>query len=155
MSGLSSPSSLLTANASSTGINIYSILKIGIGATGLLLPAFATTTSTPFKSDAARGQLKASKPTANTVNPAPGSPSEGALAVRLTAARDVVLGLLLRDTTAAVVVRALQADVVISILDILSAGAGYLEGTLSKELALSTAGFAGSFLAYGLYLLNA
>ncbi|GAA6047647.1 hypothetical protein JCM3770_001607 [Rhodotorula araucariae] len=154
MSGLSSPASLLTANASSTGINIYSLLKIGIGATGLLLPAFATTTSTPFKY-AARGQLKASKPTANTTTPAAGSPSEGALAVRLTAARDVVLGLLMRDTTAAVVVRALQADVVISILDILSAGAGYVEGTLSKELALSTAGFAGSFLAYGLYLLNA
>merc|ERR1711939_185759 len=118
------------------------ILKIGIGATGLILPAFATTTTTPFKF-AARGQIRASKPTANTVNPAPGSASEGALAVRLTAARD------------AVVVRALQADVVISILDILSAGAGYLEGTLSKELALSTAGFAGSFLAFGLYLLNA
>lgn len=57
---------------------------------------------------AARGQIRASKPTANTVNPAPGSASEGALAVRLTAARDAVIGLLMRDTTAAVVVRALQ-----------------------------------------------
>ncbi|GAA6005022.1 uncharacterized protein JCM10292_002601 [Rhodotorula paludigena] len=153
MSGLSSPASLLTANASSTGINIYSILKIGIGATGLFLPAFATSTTTPFKY-AARGQIKASKPTANTVNPAPGSPQEGALAVRLTAARDVVIGLLMRDTTAAVVVRALQADAIISILDILSAGAGFLEGSLSRELALGTAGFAGSFLAYALYLLK-
>ncbi|GJN88694.1 hypothetical protein Rhopal_001660-T1 [Rhodotorula paludigena] len=64
------------------------------------------------------------------------------------------LRLLMRDTTAAVVVRALQADAIISILDILSAGACYLEGSLSREVALGTAGFAGSFLAYALYLLK-
>lgn len=58
---------------------------------------------------AARGQFKASKPTANTATPASGSPSESALAVRLVAARDIALGLLMRDTTASVVVRALQA----------------------------------------------
>ncbi|BGP22715.1 chloride channel proteink [Rhodotorula toruloides] len=153
MSGLSSPTSLITANAQSTAINVYSIAKIGIGLTGLLLPAFATTTSTPFKY-AARGQLKASKPTANTVNPAPGHPAEGSLAIRLVAARDVALGLLLRDTTAAVVVRALQADAFVSLLELLSVGAGYLEGSLSKETAISVAGFSASFAAFALYILN-
>ncbi|GAA5978359.1 hypothetical protein JCM10908_004327 [Rhodotorula pacifica] len=153
MSGLSSPSALITANAASTSINVYSIAKIGLGLAGLLLPAFTTTTSTPFKF-AARGQFKASKPTANTATPAAGSPSESALAVRLVAARDIALGLLLRDTTASVVVRALQADIFVSLLEIASTAAGYIEGTLSQETALSVAGFSAVFASFGLWILN-
>ncbi|GAA6004690.1 hypothetical protein JCM10207_000983 [Rhodosporidiobolus poonsookiae] len=151
MSGLSSPASLITVNAQSTPINIYSILKIGVGLSGLLAPALCASSKTPFKY-ASRSFSRTASTT--TANPPPGNEAELSLSVRLTAARDIVLGLLMRDTTAAVVVRALQADILISVLDTAAAAAGYVEGTLSKETATGVAGFALSFAAFGLYILQ-
>ncbi|GAA5894795.1 hypothetical protein JCM6882_006682 [Rhodosporidiobolus microsporus] len=83
-----------------------------------------------------------------------GNESELSIAVRHTAARDVVLGLVMRDTTSAVVVRALQADILVSVFDTAAAAFGYVEGTLSKETATGVAGFALSFAAFGLYILQ-
>ncbi|GAA5848224.1 hypothetical protein JCM8547_004449 [Rhodosporidiobolus lusitaniae] len=148
MSGLSSPASLITVNAQSTPINIYSIAKIGVGLTGLLAPAFAASTNLPFKYSA-RGINRPANTTANA-----DLVQSSSLGVRLTAARDIVLGLLMRDTTAAVVVRALQADILASILDTAAAASGYIEGSLSKETATGVAGFALSFAAFGLYILQ-
>lgn len=83
----------------------------------------------------------------------------------------------MRDTTASVVVRALQAgqsflpptlmhrhpvltrvripaDIFVSLLEIASTAAGYIEGTLSQETALSVAGFSTVFASFGLWILN-
>ncbi|BGP13762.1 hypothetical protein JCM10213_006407 [Rhodosporidiobolus nylandii] len=149
MSGLSSPASLITVNAQSTPINIYSILKIGVGLSGLLAPAFCASSKTPFK----YASRAFNRSTANTTQ-SPNADSELSLGVRLTASRDIVLGLLMRDTTAAVVVRALQADILCSFIDTAAAAAGYIEGTLSKETATGVAGFALSFAAFGFYILQ-
>lgn len=81
------------------------LVPAGVGLTGLLAPAFASNVSSPYNpfKYAARG---VSKPANTAVTVADVQAS--ALATRLTASRDIVLGLLMRDTTAAVVVRALQ-----------------------------------------------
>ena len=60
----------------------------------------------------------------------------------------------MRDTTASVVVRALQADIFVSLLEIASTAAGYIEGTLSQETAISVAGFSAVFASFGLWILN-
>ncbi|GAA5822811.1 hypothetical protein JCM11251_004388 [Rhodosporidiobolus azoricus] len=65
-----------------------------------------------------------------------------------------ITGLLMRDTTSAVVVRALQADVLVSIFDTAAAAFGYVEGTLSKETATGVAGFALSFAAAAAWILS-
>ncbi|GAA5894817.1 hypothetical protein JCM6882_006686 [Rhodosporidiobolus microsporus] len=150
VSGISSPASLLTTGANSTAINVYSVAKIGVGLAGFFAPALCASSKTPFKYAS-----RAFSRTANTTpNPPAGNESELSIAVRLTAARDVVLGLLMRDTTSAVVVRALQADILVSVLDTAAAAFGYVEGTLSKETATGVAGFALSFAAFGLYILQ-
>ncbi|GAA5822829.1 hypothetical protein JCM11251_004392 [Rhodosporidiobolus azoricus] len=151
LSGISSPSALLTTGANSTAINIYSIAKIGVGLAGFFAPALCASSKTPFKFGSRAFNRSASTTTAN---PAPGGEAELSIAVRLTAARDIVLGLLMRDTTSAVVVRALQADVLVSIFDTAAAAFGYVEGTLSKETATGVAGFALSFAAFASYILS-
>ncbi|GAA6029295.1 hypothetical protein JCM8097_003608 [Rhodosporidiobolus ruineniae] len=94
MSGLSSPASLITVNVQSTPISIYSVLKIGVGLSGLLAPALCASSKTPFKYAS-----RAFSRTANTstANPAPGNEAKLTLAVRLTAARDIVLALLAKS----------------------------------------------------------
>ncbi|GAA5910281.1 uncharacterized protein JCM6883_001140 [Sporobolomyces salmoneus] len=55
---------------------------------------------------------------------------------------------------AAVVTRAVQADLISDVLDIAAAALGWIEGGLSKESAISVVGFAGSAAALSLYILN-
>ena len=47
-----------------------------------------------------------------------------------------------------------EADLITDVLDIAAAALGWIEGGLSKESALSVAGFAGSAAALSLYILN-
>ncbi|GAA5852910.1 hypothetical protein JCM3766R1_004893 [Sporobolomyces carnicolor] len=162
MSGLSSPSSWLTLQTHQRSVNLLSIIKIGTGLAGFLAPAFCASTKTPFRyGSRGFGASTRSGPQGATASVSvghnttrPGDASELAIAVRLTAARDIILGLLMRDSTAAVVTRAVQADLITDILDIAAAGLGWIEGGLSKESALSVVGFAGSAAALSLYILN-
>ena len=50
--------------------------------------------------------------------------------------------------------RSTEADLITDVLDIAAAALGWIEGGLSKESALSVAGFAGSAAALSLYILN-
>jgi len=47
-----------------------------------------------------------------------------------------------------------EADLITDVLDIAAAALGWIEGGLSRESALSVAGFAGSAAALSLYILN-
>ncbi|GAA5840954.1 hypothetical protein JCM5353_003699 [Sporobolomyces roseus] len=157
MSGLSSPSSWLTLQTHQRSVN-----KIGTGLAGFLAPAFCASTKGPFRygsrgfsastKSGSQGATASVSVGHNTTQP--GDASELAIAVRLTAARDIILGLLMRDSTAAVVTRAVQADLITDVLDIAAAALGWIEGGLSRESALSVAGFAGSAAALSLYILN-
>lgn len=76
-------------------------------------------------------------------------------AARLLGSRDIALGLLLRDVSSAVVTRAIQVGVITDALDIAAALWGFLEGSLTQEVALSVSGVAAATGAFSLYILNA
>ncbi|KAI5477788.1 hypothetical protein MNV49_005872 [Pseudohyphozyma bogoriensis] len=153
MSALSSPYSLLTVHASSTPINAISIIKIGAGLAAFFAPAAYASRSFAFSANkSSTGASAGASVGANTTKA--GSTVEATNAIRLTGARDIALGLLLRDSTAAVVTRALQVGVVVDILDILAAGLGIIEGNVSTEVATAVAGIAAASGAFQLWILN-
>ncbi|PLW17395.1 hypothetical protein PCANC_14641 [Puccinia coronata f. sp. avenae] len=181
---ISSPSALFTTQAYSTHIQLLSIARLGLGLGAFIAPALFTQKSgSPvynFPSDdlfrtstrvlMLRNTLPplSHSPTSsvfgftrtrsvndsNNSNPSAGSPEELSIAVRLFGARDIGLGLLLRDSASAVVERGLQMGCLADILSICGAGFGYIEGTLSQEVA-SGVGLVGLVLAgFQAYILN-
>ncbi|SCV69003.1 BQ2448_2023 [Microbotryum intermedium] len=153
MSGFSSPGSLLTVNASSTPIQVLSVAKVAAGLAAFIAPAFFTTRAFGFSaSKGPNGVSVGGSVGSNTTNP--GNESELSVAVRLFGARDIALGLLLRDSTSAVVVRALQVGVIADSLDILAAGLGWIEGNLSPEVATAVGSIGAVLSAYQLWILN-
>lgn len=126
-SAFSSPASLLTVQSSSTAINVLSLVKITAGLGAFIAPgahfpphwgcretdvvplqtAFFTSRAFGFSASKGLGGVSAGASIgANTTQP--GDAAEQSIAVRLFGARDIGLGLLLRDSTAAVVARALR-----------------------------------------------
>ncbi|KAK4053826.1 hypothetical protein OIV83_001482 [Microbotryomycetes sp. JL201] len=153
MSAISSPSSLLTVHASSTPIQILSIARIAAGLGAFIAPAFFTQRAFKFSANKTGGGVQVGGSIGHNTTQ-PGQDSELGLAVRLFATRDFVLGLLLRDSTAAVVTRALQAGLISSLLDLAAAGLGYVEGTLSPETGGAIALVGGLGAALQFYILN-
>ncbi|ORY61931.1 hypothetical protein BCR35DRAFT_355160 [Leucosporidium creatinivorum] len=153
MSAFSSPSSLITVHASSTPIQILSVARIAAGLGAFIAPAFFTSRAFGFTASKGPGGVSVGGSVGhNTTNP--GNESELSVAVRLFGARDIALGLLLRDSTAAVVTRALQVGVIADSLDILAAALGFIEGNLSTEVATAVAGIGAATAAAQLWILN-
>jgi len=150
MSAISGPGSLLTVHASSTQIQILSIAKLAAGLTAFIAPAFFTQRVFGFTQRTTAG----SSATASSTTPRSGSPEELSISVRMSGARDIGLGLLLRDSTSAVVTRALQIGVITDILDIIAAAGGFVEGNLSREVATAVAGTAAVLATFQLWILN-
>jgi len=147
---ISSPSALLTVHASSTQIQILSLARLATGLGAFFAPAFFTQKFYGFTQRTHAG----ASATASTTTPKAGSPEETTLAIRLFGARDIAIGLLLRDSASAVVERAVQIGFISSGLDILAAGLGFIEGNLSREIATAVAtaaGVVGAFQAWILY----
>ncbi|CAH7670183.1 hypothetical protein BY996DRAFT_4582054 [Phakopsora pachyrhizi] len=144
---ISSPSSLLTTQAYSTHIQLLSITRLGLGIGAFIAPALFTQNIFGF-------QKRELKKGSSTANPSAGSPEELSVAIRLFGARDIGLGLLLRDSATAVVERALQIGTLVDVLTAGSAAFGYLEGSLSQEIATAV-GVVGLVLAgFQTYILN-
>lgn len=149
---ISPPSSLFTTQAYSTHIQLLSIARLGLGLGAFIAPTLFTQNVFGFNNHRRRN-LSDGQSTSNS-NPSAGSSEELSIAVRLFGARDIGLGLLLRDSTSAVVERALQIGCLADVLSICGAGFGYIEGTLSQEVA-SAVGLVGVVLAgFQAYILN-
>jgi len=148
---MSSPSALLTVRANTTQIQILSLARVATGVSAFFAPAFFTQRFFGF-TQRTTGESSA---TASTTTPKAGSPEETTLAIRLFGARDIALGLLLRDSASAVVERGLQIGLISSCLDILAAGLGFIEGNLSREIATTVAGISGGVAIFQAYILNA
>ncbi|KAK4058819.1 hypothetical protein OIO90_000265 [Microbotryomycetes sp. JL221] len=153
MSAISSPSSLLTVHASSTPIQILSIARIAAGLGAFIAPAFFTQRAFKFSANKSGGGVQVGGSVGHNTTQ-PGNESEMSLAVRLFATRDFILGLLLRDSSAAVVTRVLQAGLISSLLDVAAAGLGYVEGTLSPETGGAVALVGGIGSIYSYWILN-
>ncbi|KAH8928895.1 hypothetical protein BT69DRAFT_1346352, partial [Atractiella rhizophila] len=76
------------------------------------------------------------------------------LALRLFGAREIGLGLLLRDSSSVVIQRALQICAISDAIDIVAAGVGFIEGSLSREIATAVGGLGAVLSAYSLWILN-
>lgn len=153
MSAISSPSSLLTVHASTTSINVLSALKITAGLAAFIAPSLYASRAFGFSASKTRGGASAGiSMGANTTQP--GDEAEQSLAIRLFGARDIALGLLLRDSTAAVVTRALQVGVIADGFDVLAVVLGWVEGNLSPEVATAVGVIAASTGAFQLWVLN-
>ncbi|OAV90578.1 hypothetical protein PTTG_06178 [Puccinia triticina 1-1 BBBD Race 1] len=145
---ISSPSALFTTQAYSTHIQLLSIARLGLGLGAFIAPALFTQNIFGF-TKTRDGSAQNSNP-----NPSAGSAEELSIAVRLFGARDIGLGLLLRDSASAVVERGLQMGCLADILSVCGAGFGYIEGTLSQEVATGV-GLVGLVLAgFQAYILN-
>ncbi|KAK4704272.1 hypothetical protein P7C70_g1933, partial [Phenoliferia sp. Uapishka_3] len=153
MSAFSSPSSLLTVHASSTSIQVLSVLKIGTGLAAFIAPSLYASRAFGFSASKGPGGASAGISVgANTTKP--GDEAEQSLAIRLFGARDIALGLLLRDSTAAVVTRALQVGAIADAFDVLAVVLGWVEGNLSPEVATAVGAVSASVGAYQLWILN-
>ncbi|EGG09915.1 uncharacterized protein MELLADRAFT_60915 [Melampsora larici-populina 98AG31] len=148
---LSSPSALFTTHAYSTHIQILSVARLGLGLGALIAPAFFSQTLFGFQS---LGNKTSNNNTANNTSVRAGSPEELSVAIRLFAVRDIGLGLLLRDSASAVVERSLQVGMIVDLLSVLSAGIGFIEGTLSQEVATAVGTVGAVMAGVGAYVLN-
>lgn len=137
-------STLFSVNKSSTAVQTLSAIKLVAGLSAFIAPAFFSARAYKFRG------LGSNTSTAVVANS-----GEGAVSARMLGARDVGLGLLLRDGSAAVVARAIQISVLTDALDLAAAAWGYFEGSLSQEVALSVSGVAAVTGAFSLYILNA
>ncbi|KAI7955546.1 hypothetical protein MJO29_006945 [Puccinia striiformis f. sp. tritici] len=146
---ISSPSALFTTQAYSTHIQLLSIARLGLGLGAFIAPALFTQNIFGFTKT-----RDVNSNNTNNSTPSAGSPEELSIAVRLFGARDIGLGLLLRDSASAVVERGLQMGCLADILSVCGAGFGYIEGTLSQEVATGV-GLVGLVLAgFQAYILN-
>ncbi|KNZ43933.1 uncharacterized protein VP01_96g9 [Puccinia sorghi] len=135
------------AEAYSTHIQLLSIARLGLGLGAFIAPALFTQNVFGFTKTRSVND-------SNSSNPSSGSPEELSIAVRLFGARDIGLGLLLRDSASAVVERGLQMGCLADLLSICGAGFGYMDGTLSQEVATGV-GLVGLVLAgFQAYILN-
>ncbi|KAG0152193.1 hypothetical protein CROQUDRAFT_315484 [Cronartium quercuum f. sp. fusiforme G11] len=148
---ISSPSALFTTHAHSTPIQILSVARLGIGLGAFIAPAFFSQTLFGFQSTANK---TSNNNTVNSTSVKAGSPEELSVAIRLFGVRDIGLGLLLRDSASAVVERALQIGLIVDLLGLVSAGFGFVEGTLSQEIATAVGTVAAVFAGVQAYVLN-
>ncbi|EFP75953.1 hypothetical protein PGT21_004321 [Puccinia graminis f. sp. tritici] len=145
---ISSPSALFTTQAYSTHIQLLSIARLGLGLGAFIAPALFTQNIFGFT------KTRDVTSNNNSSSPSAGSAEELSIAVRLFGARDIGLGLLLRDSASAVVERGLQMGCLADILSVCGAGFGFIEGTLSQEVATGV-GLVGLVLAgFQAYILN-
>ncbi|KEI37717.1 uncharacterized protein L969DRAFT_89686 [Mixia osmundae IAM 14324] len=147
---MSSPSALLTTHVHSNQIQVLSVARLAIGGVAFFAPAFFTQRFFGFTQRTSSG----SSATASTTSTKAGSPEETTLAIRLFATREVVFGLLLRDSSSSVVERALQVGLINSVLDIGATVFGFVEGNLSREIATAVGGFAALSALFQAYILN-
>ncbi|KAM0753852.1 hypothetical protein T439DRAFT_322737 [Meredithblackwellia eburnea MCA 4105] len=153
MSAISSPASLLTVHTSSTSIQVLSLIRITAGLGAFIAPALFASRTFGFSASKGRAGAAAGVSVgANTTHP--GDAAEQSLAIRLFGSRDIALGLLLRDSTAAVVTRAIQVGVISDVLDLVASVLGWVEGNLSPEVATASGGLAAVGAAFQIWVLN-
>ncbi|MBW0495257.1 hypothetical protein O181_034972 [Austropuccinia psidii MF-1] len=144
---ISSPSALFTVHTCSTHIQLLSIARLGVGLGAFFAPTLFTQNVFGF-------QKRHKQIAQSSHNPEAGSPEELSLAVRFFGARDIGLGLLLRDQAASIVQRGVQVGCLVDILSIFGAGFGYLDGSLSQEVASAVGVVSLVLTGIQVYILN-